>query len=119
MLACTANKHEKVIDCIESNFNHKGLKCIKEVSIGNRRVDLECDGGYIEVKRTCEDLTSKRSHDQICDMKNYADIAHKPLVVHTPSGCYTPMNKQGSKYIEKYHLPQCPPTQGLRCIKSH
>ena len=109
--------HDEITRCIEANFHKSGRTCKREVEIGNRRVDLECDGGYIEVKRTCEDFTSTRSHEQICDMKHHANNVCKPLSVRTPEGCYIPLNEYAHEYLDKHDLPQCPNARKIHCCE--
>ncbi len=108
-------KHNEIIHCVEKDFHHRGYSCTKEVEIGDRRVDLECDHGYIEVKATCKDFTSNRSHEQVCEMLHRAEKEHKPISVYAPQGCYIPLNEHACEFLKKHELPRC--TSSFPCCE--
>ena len=111
--------HDEHVHDIVNHFKKKGIHCITEVSLGNRRIDIECENAHIEVKNTCEDYHSTRSKEQISDMKEYSCMLNKPFVVSTPCGCFEAKNTQGKEFIKKHDLIECPTKQELHCCTKH
>ena len=84
--------------------------CLTNFIIGNRRPDLGCGKNptVITEVKTLKDLKTKRSQEQLCDIKELTEKKDQPATIYlNERNCYLPLNREGEKFIQRSNLLQC------------